>query len=594
MSKVKAIGHYFLGRTIGEGTFGKVKLGTHQLTGLKVAVKVLEKARIADAADVERVTREIHILKLIRHPAIIQLYEIIETPKQLYLIMEYAPGGEVFNYIVAHSRIEEREACRFFQQLLSGVEYISSLGISHRDLKPENLLLDHQKNIKIVDFGLSNTFKPGELLETACGSPCYAAPEMIAGKQYEGDKADIWSCGVILFAMVCGCLPFEDTNTAELYKKILSGEYHCPSHLSEECRDLIGKILVTDPESRYTIKEIRAHPWMTQVHLEVQSGLLIGVNRILLDRDITESIKQYGFEVDYARGCLEANKHNHVTTTYYLLLQKKMSEGGSLQLDDGKTPIQQLEASEKKPAGSHPPVPVLDLSLFPLLPRRTVPSGKRTASTIDVVEKSPTSHRSNVSHDTTHPHLSVDNPYAGSVKSYRRTHTHSLSPGQSRTRTRKAHLSILSRDRVSPVPKPPIGPPPIRRRMRTKMAEVSDSSLEYGSAFLPNMSPKVLPDSLSDTEPTGVFSYHSMRDPDEILEEIRTALSLARVSTKQVTPIQTQEFTLKCLKRGIQFEVEVGGQDTTPTSTSVRFKRVAGDLKEYRAMCQTLLRAIAL
>ena len=195
-TKLKTIGHYILDRTIGEGTFGKVKLGTHKLTQEKVAIKILEKERIKDIADVERVAREIHILKLIRHPNIIQLYEviirqIIETQKHLFLIMEYASGGELFDYIVSKSRIDSLEACKFFQQIISGVEYIHKLGVVHRDLKPENLLLDCNKNIKIVDFGLSNTYKAGELLQTACGSPCYAAPEMIAGKKYVGSRVDL-------------------------------------------------------------------------------------------------------------------------------------------------------------------------------------------------------------------------------------------------------------------------------------------------------------------------------------------------------------------------------------------------------------------
>lgn len=178
------IGNYTVEKTIGEGTFGKVKLGKHILTSERVAIKILEKERITDVSDVERVSREMHILKLIRHPNIIQLYEIIETPKFLYLIMEYASGGELFDYIVKHSRLKEVEACKFYQQIISGVEYMHGLSIVHRDLKPENLLLDHDKNIKIVDFGLSNTFSVGETLKTACGSPCYAAPEMIAGKKY--------------------------------------------------------------------------------------------------------------------------------------------------------------------------------------------------------------------------------------------------------------------------------------------------------------------------------------------------------------------------------------------------------------------------
>ena len=196
---------------------------------------------------------------MIRHPNIIQLYEIIETPKQLYLIMEYASGGELFDYIVASTRVKEIEACGIFQQIMAGVEYITTLNIVHRDLKPENLLFDHKKQVKIVDFGLSNTYKTGQTLKTACGSPCYAAPEMISGKRYQGSQVDIWSCGVILFALICGYLPFEDSNTTMLYKKITNGEYRCPKFISEEAKDLLSRILKTNPEERYTIDQIKSH-----------------------------------------------------------------------------------------------------------------------------------------------------------------------------------------------------------------------------------------------------------------------------------------------------------------------------------------------
>merc|ERR1719267_335175 len=263
--RTKSIGHYILGKTIGEGTFGKVKLGTHILTGERVAVKVLEKDRIKEVADVERVAREIHILKLIRHPHIIQLYEIIETPRQLYLIMEYASGGELFDYIVANGRVQEPEACSFFHQIIAGVEKIHAMNIVHRDLKPENLLLDDHRNIKIVDFGLSNVFRDGQLLKTACGSPCYAAPEMIAGHNYVPSLCDLWSCGVILFALVCGYLPFEDQNTAALYKKILAADYRPPKFISEAVKGLIAGLLTTDPNRRFTVPMVRAHAWYRQV-----------------------------------------------------------------------------------------------------------------------------------------------------------------------------------------------------------------------------------------------------------------------------------------------------------------------------------------
>ncbi|CAJ1427909.1 unnamed protein product [Effrenium voratum] len=324
--RAKSIGHYILGKTIGEGTFGKVKLGTHILTGEKVAVKILEKERIVDVADVERVAREIHILKLVQHPHIIQLYEIIETPRQLYLIMEYCPGGELFDYIVAQGRVKESEAARFFHQIMAGVEQIHRVNVVHRDLKPENLLLDDQKNIKIVDFGLSNTYQDGQLLKTACGSPCYAAPEMVAGQRYVPSRCDIWSCGVILFALVCGYLPFEDQNTSALYRKILNADYQAPKFISDGVRDLIARMLNTDPETRYTMPKIRAHTWYRQVP---EASLSAGASRALED-DVLDQLDRFGFPRDYAMKCLQMGKHNHVTTTYHLLVEKKKKCGGFL------------------------------------------------------------------------------------------------------------------------------------------------------------------------------------------------------------------------------------------------------------------------
>jgi len=321
--RAKSIGHYVLGKTIGEGTFGKVKLGTHILTGERVAVKVLEKERIQEVADVERVAREVHILKLIHHPHIVQLYEIIETRRQLYLIMEYASGGELFEYIVSSGRVQEAEACRFFHQIIAGVEKIHMMQIVHRDLKPENLLLDDHRNIKIVDFGLSNVYRDGQLLKTACGSPCYAAPEMIAGHSYVPSLCDLWSCGVILFALVCGYLPFEDQNTATLYKKILAADYRAPRFISEGVKDLIAGLLTTDPTRRFTVPVVRSHPWYRQIPENSVPPHDPSPDRQGLEEDVLRELESFGFPRDYAVRCLEVNKHNHVTTTYYLLVEKK-------------------------------------------------------------------------------------------------------------------------------------------------------------------------------------------------------------------------------------------------------------------------------
>lgn len=316
------IGQYILGKTIGEGTFGKVKLGTHILTGETVAVKILERERIKEIADVERVAREIHILKRVQHPHIIQLFEIIETPKQLYLIMEYCSGGELFDHIVECGRVPESDACRFFHQILSGVEQVHKINVVHRDLKPENLLLDQDKNIKIVDFGLSNFYKDDQLLKTACGSPCYAAPEMIAGHWYVPSRCDVWSCGVILFALVCGYLPFEDQNTAALYRKILNADYRTPKFISATSRDLINLMLTTDPEKRITIPEIRQHSWYKQIP-DASPRWDAGAEDFKLEDDLLWQIEELGFPRKHTVESLKSKKHNLVTTTYLLLREKK-------------------------------------------------------------------------------------------------------------------------------------------------------------------------------------------------------------------------------------------------------------------------------
>merc|ERR1719491_2263193 len=209
--------------------------------------------------------------------------------------MEYACGGELFDYIVQNSKAQEPEACRFFQQIIAGVEKVHAMRVVHRDLKPENLLLDDRKDIKIVDFGLSNTHKEGQLLQTACGSPCYAAPEMIAGQRYVPSMVDVWSCGVILFALVCGYLPFEDQNHAELYKKILNAEYEIPNSVSKEVADLISGMLTTDPTRRMNLNDIRQHPWYKQIP-EASKRMTDSAGNLALDEEILDQLDSYGYQ----------------------------------------------------------------------------------------------------------------------------------------------------------------------------------------------------------------------------------------------------------------------------------------------------------
>ncbi len=234
-------GNYILSSTLGEGTFGKVKLATNIQTNEKVAIKILDKTKIIeDNDDIKRLEREISILKKNRYKNIIQLYEIMESRKNLYLVMEYAEGKELFDYIVTKNKLTEQEACKFYQEIIDGIEYLHIQNIVHRDLKPENLLLDYKKNIKISDFGLSTIYPDNSLLLTPCGTPSYAPPEMLKGQKYHGLFADIWSSGIILYAMVCGYLPFYESKEEIVISKIIQGKYEIPDHVSPRLKDFLS------------------------------------------------------------------------------------------------------------------------------------------------------------------------------------------------------------------------------------------------------------------------------------------------------------------------------------------------------------------
>ena len=255
------IGDYIVKHTIGKGTFSRVKLGINKFTGEKVAIKILDKLKIVESEDLERIIREMRMLSELDNDHVIKVYQIYEDDYHYLIIMEYCEGGELFNYIVKKQRLSENETAFFYYQIIEGIEYIHSKGIAHRDLKPENLLLDKDNKIKIIDFGLSNYFDGIQKLETPCGSPCYASPEMVGGNKYNGFFIDVWATGIILFAMLCGYLPFEDENNDILFKQILEGKINYPSYLSDLSKDLLIKIIETNPDKRIKIEEIKKHPF---------------------------------------------------------------------------------------------------------------------------------------------------------------------------------------------------------------------------------------------------------------------------------------------------------------------------------------------
>eukprot|EP00834_Sanchytrium_tribonematis_P001842 NODE_48_length_31852_cov_1.054168.p9 type:complete len:488 gc:universal NODE_48_length_31852_cov_1.054168:22130-23593(+) len=264
----KRIGPYILGKTLGIGSTGRVKLGIHHRTKAKVAIKIVpkypsKKGKSDQSAYFKKLEREITIMKLIRHDNIMTLHDVYETKDELFLVMELVEGGELFDYLVKKGRLGEDEARKFFQQMLLGLDFCHRHLICHRDLKPENLLLDAEKNIKIADFGMARFQHNGKMLETSCGSPHYASPEIIKGIKYDGPASDIWSSGVILYALLSGSLPFDDDNIRRLLAKVKAGIYQLPEHASLEAQDLIQRMLVIEPKRRITIEEIFSHPWFT-------------------------------------------------------------------------------------------------------------------------------------------------------------------------------------------------------------------------------------------------------------------------------------------------------------------------------------------
>nr|XP_015192845.1 PREDICTED: serine/threonine-protein kinase SIK2 [Lepisosteus oculatus] len=266
------VGFYDIERTLGKGNFAVVKLARHRITKTEVAIKIIDKSQL-DSVNLEKIYREVQIMKILDHPHIIKLYQVMETKNMLYLVTEYAKNGEIFDYLASHGRLSEPEARRKFWQILSAVDYCHNRKIVHRDLKAENLLLDGHMNIKIADFGFGNFFQPGEPLATWCGSPPYAAPEVFEGQQYEGPQLDIWSMGVVLYVLVCGALPFDGPSLPVLRQRVLEGRFRIPYFMTEDCEHLIRRMLVLDPSKRLTVAQIKEHRWMT-LEVPVQRPVL--------------------------------------------------------------------------------------------------------------------------------------------------------------------------------------------------------------------------------------------------------------------------------------------------------------------------------
>ncbi|XP_024153870.1 MAP/microtubule affinity-regulating kinase 3a isoform X1 [Oryzias melastigma] len=325
------VGNYRLLKTIGKGNFAKVKLARHILTGREVAIKIIDKTQL-NPNSLQKLFREVRIMKILNHPNIVKLFEVIETDRTLYLVMEYASGGEVFDYLVAHGRMKEKEARAKFRQIVSAVQYCHQKHIVHRDLKAENLLLDADMNIKIADFGFSNEFTLGNKLDTFCGSPPYAAPELFQGKKYDGPEVDVWSLGVILYTLVSGSLPFDGQNLKELRERVLRGKYRIPFYMSTDCENLLKRFLVLNPAKRGTLEvredtenQIMKDRWINAGFEEDELKPYTEPELDITDQKRIDVMVGMGYKLEDIQESLGKMKYDQFTATY-LLLGRKASE----------------------------------------------------------------------------------------------------------------------------------------------------------------------------------------------------------------------------------------------------------------------------
>ncbi|XP_024866045.1 serine/threonine-protein kinase BRSK2 isoform X2 [Kryptolebias marmoratus] len=326
------VGPYRLEKTLGKGQTGLVKLGVHCITGQKVAIKIVNREKLSESV-LMKVEREIAILKLIEHPHVLKLYDVYENNKYLYLVLEHVSGGELFDYLVKKGRLTPKEARKFFRQIISALDFCHSHSICHRDLKPENLLLDEKNNIRIADFGMASLQVGDSLLETSCGSPHYACPEVIRGERYDGRRADVWSCGVILFALLVGALPFDHDNLRQLLEKVKSGVFHMPHFIPPDCQALLKGMIEVNSDKRLTLEAIQKHSWYlggrNEPCPEQPPPRRVCVKRILsltdLDPDVLESMYSLGCFRDRVKLTqdLTSEEDNQEKMIYYLLLDRK-------------------------------------------------------------------------------------------------------------------------------------------------------------------------------------------------------------------------------------------------------------------------------
>jgi len=533
------IGEWVVGKTLGQGSFGKVKLGTHQRTHKKVALKLIEHAQ-ASPKDLINIEREGRIMGLLDHPNIVRLHEIIEIADKntTCLVLEYIEGGELFDYIVANRRLKEPEAIRFFRQVISAVEYCHSNLVIHRDLKPENLLLDADKNIKINDFGLSNLMNPGNFLETYCGSPLYSSPEIIMETNYMGPEVDIWALGVILYAMVTGYLPWDGDEVKEQVKNAVKANYELPDHVSQECRQLIGRMLTVDPKKRATIAEVRQSPWVNRGYASLPQSCLPTRSPLTeadIDATIVKKMEDLGFVAKEVHADLIANK----TTSHGLVMYYLMSD--------------RADRDKRDRAASSPPI--------------------RGVSQLSIGTGSGSSHSSIEQDDFRSANGRPKSVNLSPTNNAKIAHSPSGSPSARTSSPAKVKSPLLS----------------IFKR------NTADTRQQYRGSYDPefgDVKPLDVESKLRVAKGAFTFETTTNRPLVEISEELERTLGAMGLVWKRGK--RGHSYKAKLIKKNLKLEIEICKVEKMEGLKGIKFKRVRGDTWEYKAVYQQICDSLKL
>uniref|UniRef100_A0A8C2L1H4 non-specific serine/threonine protein kinase n=1 Tax=Cyprinus carpio TaxID=7962 RepID=A0A8C2L1H4_CYPCA len=571
------IGNYRLLKTIGKGNFAKVKLARHILTSREVAIKIIDKTQL--------------------NPTSLQkLFEVIETEKTLYLVMEYASGGEVFDYLVSHGRMKEKEARAKFRQIVSAVHYCHQKNIVHRDLKAENLLLDADSNIKIADFGFSNEFTLGSKLDTFCGSPPYAAPELFQGKKYDGPEVDIWSLGVILYTLVSGSLPFDGQNLKELRERVLRGKYRVPFYMSTDCESILRRFLVLNPTKRCTLEQIMKDKWINVGYENDELKPHVEPVEDYNDSSRIDVMLGMGYTRDEIKDALSTQKYNEIFATYLLLGRK----------NEVRYVLQKASCSVVGSRSIPPSSPMVSSANNPN--KAEIPDRRKdiNATTNNIPSIAMTRRNTYVCTDrtSTDRHSLLQNGKENSSLSHRlppaspSTHSISGAGASSSTSSERSRLmrgsTIRStfhggqlRDHRPPTHAPPTSPtlsheasplPHSRSRATTNLFSKLTSKLtrsRYLSGYQKATEPR--------TPRCGWdVKVRSRRDPAEVVLALREAAQGCGCQVHQAGP-----FLLSCTHGAagsrVAFEAEVCQLPNGPAETSgVRFKRLWGAPLAFR------------